>query len=841
MRKHKESCGVGFIANINGKRSHSIIENALKAVSNLTHRGAALADGRTGDGSGILFQIPHNFFISEARKISPDFKAKEVAVGFFFLKGEVEKALTLIEREVKKVYGSAVFREVPVDRSQCGEIARKSMPEFFQVIVPAKGNRVETYLLRRRLERELKAVNKENYVVSFSEELVAYKGMLLAPDLKKFYLDLQNEELSSSIVLFHQRYSTNTNPEWRLAQPLRLIAHNGEINTITANRNFIRSIEPILSHGKFGERIREVLPLVEFDESDSASLDKVFELMVVAGIDPALAINILIPPAYELLDELTDEVRAFFTYASLLMKPWDGPAAVAFTDGVVVGGKLDRNGLRPARFTVTEDGEVIFGSEVGMVEIDEKKVTEFGRLMPGETIVINTAEGRIEKNREILERIASTLNVEREVRRKIYRLKGLNGEPGISSDLNRELVKFCYSTEDLEEVVEYMAEMGKEPVFSMGDDTPIPNLLDRPYLLFRHFKQKFAQVTNPPIDPIREKAVMSLKLKLGAKVNFLSLSGHLRRRIEIDSPLLTPSEIEEIKKTSFVNVKTFKMEFKESLKSGLKELFESVKRAILEENVEIVILSDKNVKFPIPSLLAVSGLCAFLEKEKLLHRVSIIVETGEARDTHQVAALIAFGASGVHPYLVFEYLKNREIDLNMDYRELERNYKEAINAGLLKIMSKMGISVISSYHRSCLFDVIGISEEVIKEYFPHVESPVGGVGLEEIERVVRERVRLSEKNPEPQPSGELKFRPGGIHHSWSPDVVRGIFKAARSGSYEDFKKVVEAVEKRPTYIRDLLKIESDRDPIPLSEVEPVESIVKRLMVPGMSIGALSKV
>jgi len=555
-----------------------------------------------------------------------------------------------------------------------------------------------------------------------------------------------------------------------------------------------------------------------------------------------VAITVLIPPAYELLKELSGELKAFFEYASLLMKPWDGPAAVAFTDGVKVGGKLDRNGLRPARFVITESGLVIFGSEVGMVEVPQGEVVEFGRLMPGEVFTVNPQRGEVEKNEEILEKISYQFQVEKEVRRKLYRLKLKEPvEPEPRKELGRELVKFCFSKEELEEVVEYMAEMGKEPVFSMGDDTPIPNLLEKPYLLFKHFKQRFAQVTNPPIDPIREKAVMSLKMRLGAKVNFLELSGKLKRRLELSSPLLTPSELKEVKECQFLKVKEFKLEFKSSLREGLNNLFSKVERAVREEGVEVVILSDRGVKYPIPSLLGVSGLCAYLERKGLLHRVSVLVETGEARDTHQVAALVAFGASGVHPYLVFEYLKSKEVDINLPYKKLEENYKEAINAGLLKIMSKMGISVVSSYHRSHLFDVIGIGEDVMEEFFPHTSSPVGGIGLEEIEEVVRKRVEESQKLEEPQYSGELRFRPNGTYHSWSPKVVRGIFKASRSGDYQDFMEVVKEVESRPVFLRDLLKIESDREPIPISEVEPVESIVKRLMVPGMSIGALSKV
>jgi len=839
--KFRDSCGVGFIADVEGKSSFKVIEKALEAVSNLTHRGATLSDGRTGDGSGILFQLPHHFFLKEAKRIRGDFEAERVVVGTFFLSGDVDRALNVVEEECRSSFGDCVLREVPVNRRECGEIARRALPEIYQVIAPSTLDLPQVYLLRRKLERKLREISPENYVVSLSDTLVVYKGMLLAPDLKKFYLDLQEESLESSFVLFHQRYSTNTNPKWSLAQPLRLIAHNGEINTITANRNFIKVLEPILESPTFGGRVKEVLPLLEGGESDSASLDKVFELMVVAGIDPVVAINVLIPPAWELLEGISEDVKAFFQYASFLMKPWDGPAAVVFTDGRVVGGKLDRNGLRPARYIITESGEVIFGSEVGMTDVTFGEVLESGRLMPGETLLVDPQEKRVEKGREILERIASEFSLEREVRRKLYRLKKLKKvEPKPSEDMVKKLVSFCYSREELEEVVEYMAEMGKEPVFSMGDDTPIPNLLDRPYLLFRHFKQRFAQVTNPPIDPIREKAVMSLSLRLGAKVNFLELPRELPRRIEVDSPLLTPSELEEIKSAGFLKVRTFPMEFKSSLREGIDELFLKVEKAIEEEGVEIVILTDREAELPIPSLLAVSGLSAYLERKGLLHRVSVIVETGEARDTHQIATLIAFGASAVHPYLVFEYLKAKELELNMPYDELEANYKKAINEGLLKIMSKMGISLLSSYHRSHLFDVVGISEEVVEEFFPNTFSPIGGVTLDDIERTVRERVKKAKETDKVEYSGELRYRPGGVHHAWSPEVVRGIFKAAKSGKYEDFKKVVEATRKRPTYLRDLLRIKSDRKPIPLEEVEPVESIVKRLMVPGMSIGALSK-
>jgi len=423
MKRFKDNCGVGFIASFKGEKSYRILDGALKAVSNLTHRGATLADGRTGDGSGVMFQLPQDFFRKEAKRIGGR-EFEEVAVGFFFLKEKVDEALEVIVGETTRTLGDAVVREVPVDERECGEIARRSMPEFFQVIAPA-GSSLEVYLLRRRLEKRLKELHPENYAVSFSKELVTYKGMLLAPDLKRFFLDLQNEEFKTSLAIFHQRYSTNTNPEWRLAQPLRLIAHNGEINTITANRNFVRAVEPILSHPKLGERIREVLPLVEFDESDSASLDRVFELMVACGIEPEVAMTVLVPPAYELLDDLSDELKAFFEYSSLLMKPWDGPAAIAFTDGKKVGGKLDRNGLRPARIVTTESGLVIFGSEVGMVEVPEREVAEFGRLMPGEIFTVDTETGEVEKNGEILDRIASEFQVEREVRRKLYRLKRL--------------------------------------------------------------------------------------------------------------------------------------------------------------------------------------------------------------------------------------------------------------------------------------------------------------------------------------------------------------------------------------------------------------------------------
>ena len=840
--KHKDSCGVGFIADINGYKSHKILSQALNAVSNLTHRGAVLADGRTGDGSGVLFQLPEEFFKNEVKKAGENF-GDEIAVGTFFIdNSKVDKSLKAVEKILKEENLPFLWREVPINSSECGEIARKSLPFIIQIITPFPGE-IDLYILRRKIEKALREVSKNNYVLSFSNKLIVYKGMLLAPDLQKFYPDLSNELFKTAIAVFHQRYSTNTNPEWKLAQPLRMIAHNGEINTITANRNFIKIVEPIIKSSRFGNRIKEALPIINFDESDSASLDRVFELMVLSGYQPEEAISVLIPPAYEMLD-LNDEERAFFLYHLLLMKPWDGPAAVAFTDGKVVGGKLDRNGLRPARYTITEDEIVVFGSEEGMIEIDESKVVSHNRLSPGEIVVVNTEFGTVETNKEVLKRIARQRDLRREIRRKLFKLSDfkttIESSPANEDKLKKELIKFGYSKEDLEFIVDEMAEFGKEPVFSMGDDTPPPFISDAPFSLFRFFKQKFAQVTNPPIDPIRERVVMSLKIRLGGKVNFLEREGKLPRRIELESPLLTPGQFESLKNASFMKVETFKLEFDENLETAIENLFKNVKEAIEKRNIDVVVLSDKDCKKSIPSLLAVSGLLNFLKEENLMHKISIVVETGEVKTTHEIAALIAFGASAVYPYLVFEYLKTRVIELNLPYETLIENYKKAVDNGLLKIMSKMGISLLSSYHLSQNFDIIGLSQEVVDKFFPHTFSPIGGMTLNDIEKEINRNYHMAETLEEIPESGSLRFKPEKEKHGFSPQIVRAILKSAKTGNFEEFEKIYDYFKENPIYIRDFFKIESDRQPIPIEEVEPIESIVKHLMVPGMSIGALSK-
>ncbi|WP_457568160.1 glutamate synthase large subunit [Desulfurobacterium sp.] len=840
--KHKDSCGVGFIANINGEKSHEILKNALKAVANLTHRGAVLSDGRTGDGSGVLFQLPEKFFKKEAKKNGKNFDDTDIAAGTLFLnRKKTDDALKKVEEILTNENIEFALREVPIREKECGEIARKAMPFIIQLIIPFPGD-INLYILRRKLEKALKEISRENYILSLSNRLIVYKGMLLAPDLEKFYPDLENPEFETAIALFHQRYSTNTNPEWRLAQPLRMLAHNGEINTITANRNFMKIVEPILKSSRFGTRIKEILPIAEFNESDSASLDRVFELMVMAGYQPEEAISVLIPPAYEMLD-LDEDERAFFLYHLLLMKPWDGPAAVVFTDGKTVGGKLDRNGLRPARYIITEKNQIVFGSEEGMIEIPESEIISHDRLAPGEILVVNTEFGTVEKNEEVLKRIALQRNLKKEIRRKLFKLSDFSlpctFEKPEEKTLKKELIKFGFSKEDLEFIVDEMAEEAKEPVYSMGDDTPPPFMSVNPCSFFSCFKQKFAQVTNPPIDPIRERVVMSLKMRLGGKVNFLEREGKLPRRIELESPLLTPSEFKSLKNLEFIKTATFKMAFKDDLRKGLYNLFNSVAESV-QNGTDIVILSDKNVEKPIPSLLAVSGLTNFLKNRGLMHKISIVVETGEVKNTHETAALIAFGASAVYPYLVYKYLKTREVELNLPFKTLVKNYKTAVEKGLLKIMSKMGISLISSYHLGQNFDIIGLSDEVVNEFFPNTFSPIGGMTLKDIEREIDKRVEKAKKTDEIPESGALYYRPGKEKHGFSVQVVRAILKASKSGKFEDYEKIYDYYQENPVYIRDLLRLASDRKPIPIEEVEPVEEIMKCLMVPGMSIGALSK-
>ena len=882
----RDSCGVGFVCDINARASAQVVRWGIEAVKNLTHRGAIGGDGKTGDGAGVLTQIPRKFFEKVIKELGYTIShIDNLGVGVFFLYEDLEdKIETEFIKEGLKIVG---WRDVPVNTEAVGESALKVMPRIKQLFLDMAGVKVEErevklYLVRRRIEKRFG--EEKVYVPSLSSEVVVYKGMLVAPQLDRFYPDLQDPSYESAFCLFHQRYSTNTLPNWRLAQPLRLLAHNGEINTVQGNRNWMMALQSELEHEIFGRDTDLIKPLVSYEESDSASLDRVFELMCLVGFSPEHAINMLIPPAWEHVSELSDEVRAFLQYQSLLMKPWDGPAAIAFYHGQKIGAHLDRNGLRPARYVLTEDGVMVLGSEAGMVDLGDRKIREKGRLGPGDTILVDLSTGKIEKTEEILSRLSSHKPYKRWIEENLLRLKELTkgksvGIPSEDPEMVRKQIAFGWTEEEIKNVIQAMAQTGKEPTFSMGDDTPLPPLSERPQLLFRYFKQRFAQVTNPPIDPIRERLVMSLKMNLGYKRNFLRETPEHAKRLQIDSPILLDYELKAIEEQKEFKVVRIPICYPKERSYNIVELqdmagerriselimdalyedvpindlmigIETLQRRVEEavgEGANIIILSDRYInrhRVAIPSLLAVSACVKHLAKKGLSTKVSFILETGEARDTHQIACLIGYGASAVYPYLAYETIKSLcdKGKLNMSYEEAVLNYKKALEDGILKIMSKMGISTLNSYHGAQVFDTVCLNKEVVDRFFTGTPVTLEADGIEEIELSVlaRHDAAYEEESPKLSYGGDMKFRKGGEFHAWSPHVVRALHKFLDTKDYKDYKEFSKLAESQhPTFIRHLLTYRKLGEPIPLEEVQPEEEILKRFVTGGMSLGALS--
>ena len=882
-----DSCGVGFVCHIKGEKSHQIVRWGIEAVKNLTHRGAVGGDGKTGDGAGVLIEIPRKFFAEYIQEAMLDISdISNLAVGAVFLYEEVRPQ---IEEHIRRSPFSLVgWREVPVDKSAVGESALRVMPKIFHLLLDAgkveeERRELELYLLRRRIETDRKIKDKV-YFASLSSRTLVYKGMLVAPQLDIFYPDLRRESIESSFCLFHQRYSTNTFPNWKLAQPFRYLAHNGEINTILGNRNWMLALQNELEHELFGENIKLIRPLVSYEESDSASLDRVFELLVLVGYSPEHAINMLIPPAWEGVPWLSKEVKEFFEYQSLLMKPWDGPASIAFTDGLKIGAHLDRNGLRPARYVLTEDGILVLGSEVGMVDLGERRIIEKGRLGPGDTLLVELKEGRIKKTEEILKELSGRKPYGEWLDRHLVRLTNIIKdytipEPPEDPDRIRKLIAFGYTQEEIKHVLAPMAEEGKEITFSMGDDTPIPPLSEKPVLLFRYFKQRFAQVTNPPIDPIREKAVMSLRMNLGHKRNFLKEEEEHARRLQIDSPILLPYQFQALMEQPHFKVAWVPMTYPKErsycvvelqdlagerritdilydamyegiticdLRLGVEIVCRRVEEAI-KEGAQIIVLSDRNIskyRLAVPSLLAVSAVFKWLSERGLSTKVSIVVETGEARDTHHMACLIGYGASAVYPYLMYELIYElcQKGEIKVSYEQAVFNYKKALEDGLLKIMSKMGISTLSSYQGARIFDTVCLNKDFVEEYFPGTPATLESDGIFEIQEslLARHDAGFESQKPELDYGGDMKFRKGGQWHAWSPFVVRALHRFLETKDYQDYKEFSKiANEEHPTFIRHLLDYKKAEEPVPLEEVEPVENILKRFVTGGMSLGALS--
>lgn len=838
-------CGTGFICNANGSKSHSIVQLGIEAVRNLTHRGAIGADGKTGDGAGVIFQIPHDFFLKEAERHNLRLSASSnLAVGSFFLYDAVESEIEMILK--RHGLRHFVWRDVPVNDDALGRSALSTKPVIKQLLIDVqeideKKREIMLYLSRKLIERKF---GNTVYISSFSSKTVVYKGLLIATNLDFFYPDLKNEEFESAFCMFHQRFSTNTFPEWILSQPLRVLAHNGEINTIQGNRNSIVSIESEIAHEVFGDNMNFLKPLLSFEESDSASLDRIVELLILSGFSPEHAINLCVPPAWENSD-LSPDIKAFFEYQSLLMKPWDGPAAITFTDGNTIGAHMDRNGLRPLRYTITMDGIIILGSETGIVDVEDDNIKEEGRLGPGDTISVDITKGTIKYTDAILKDLAEQKPYREWIDSAIMRLKKADiADPPPEPEIRRKQIAFGYTSEEVHNIIKILSETAKEMIYSMGDDTPLPPLAEKPTLLFRYFKQRFSQVTNPPIASIRERMVMSLKMNLGRKMNFLKETPSHARRFHMDSPILFEEHIGEIEAQNIFKVKKISITYSElSLSDAVRKLQETVSDAV-RNGIEMIILSDKDIskeRLAIPSLLAVSASFDHLKKAMISNRASLIMETGEARDVHHIACLIGYGASAVYPYLAFQTIHELCVkgDIGIPYRESAFNYKKALEDELLKIIARMGICTLNSYYNARLFDSFCLNRDFVEEYFPGTSVFIEADGIREVEESLMKRhySAFREEEPDLDYGGVLRHRKAGEWHSWSTSSVSALHKFIKENNYYFYMDFVKSIE-HPVYLRHLLDYRKAK-PIPLEEVEPEETILKRFVTGAMSLGSLS--
>jgi len=870
-----DACGTGFVASIDGAASHQIVKWAVQCVCNVTHRGAVSADAKTGDGAGVLTQIPRKLFAKALKQLKAGPVAEgDLAVGVIFLPQDAS-ARDRAERVVEEaITGRGLrligWRDVPVNPSALGEKALKTMPVIRHVltarpdVIPAEDFERQLFLVRRRIEQ---AWDREGlsgcYVPSFSSRTIVYKGLLVAPQLALFYRDLLDADYSSAIAVFHQRYSTNTFPNWFLAQPFRFLGHNGEINTLQGNRNWMAAREPELSCARWGKDLRELLPIVQAGGSDSMSLDNVLELLVMSGRDLLQAMMMLVPDAWQGMRDIDidPDVKAFYQYHAMLMEPWDGPAALTFTDGVVVGATLDRNGLRPARYWVTKDRVVIMASEVGVVDIDPFRIVEKGRLGPGHLFAVDTRRKRLLRNEEVKKEYAAAAPYGAWVEQSVVAIDRIVSgavadevivEPGA---LLRRQIAFGCTDEEIGMIIEPMAKSSKEPVWSMGDDAPLSVLSGRPKPLFTYFKQLFAQVTNPPIDPIREELVMSLNTLLGARPNTLEAAPAPKKMLRLTSPLLLPQEFAAIRslRTTDLKATTIPILFEvaqgeRGLRPALARLREQAVKAV-DAGATILILSDHGANeslAAIPSLLATAAVHHHLIRTGRRMKTSLVVEAGDVHEVHQVACLIGYGASAIYPYLAYQTIKALETAGRLAGETFEQalgHFHKAIDQGVLKIMSKMGISTVGSYRGAQIFEALGLSKELVDACFAGTPSRIGGITYEHIAQEVLAWHRQAYEAEGPlhlEAGGFYKYRRDGEYHAFNPEMVRFLQQAIKTGDYETYQKFATSVNGRPpTALRDLLDVKPLGPPVPIDEVEPIEAITKRFATASISYGALS--
>ncbi|MEV0367053.1 glutamate synthase large subunit [Nocardia fusca] len=898
-----DACGVAFVGDMHGRRSRDIVDKAITALLNLEHRGAAGAEPNSGDGAGILIQVPDRFFRAVVDFDLPP--EGSYATGIAFLpqaRREAARACYGVEKIVKEEGLTVLgWREVPIDESSLGALSRDAMPLFRQLFIgspadsadPLSGMDLErrAYVVRKRVEHELGragagegAVGKESvYFPSLSGQTFVYKGMFTTPQLRAFYLDLQDDRVESALGIVHSRFSTNTFPSWPLAHPFRRVAHNGEINTVAGNENWMRAREALLRSDIFGKdsagknRLDKIFPVCTPGASDTARFDEVLELLHLGGRSLPHAVLMMIPEAWERNENMDPERRAFYEYHSMLMEPWDGPASVCFTDGTVIGAVLDRNGLRPSRIWVTDDGLVVMASEVGVLDIDQSKVVRKIRLQPGRMFLVDTAQGRIVGDDEIKAQLAAEHPYREWLDEGIKHLSDLPDRPHIHMSHDRVLIRqqiFGYTTEELNLLISPMARTGAEALGSMGTDTPIAVLSARPRLLFDYFSQQFAQVTNPPLDAIREEVVTSLRRHIGPESDLLHPSPESCRQIVIQQPII---DNDELAKLVHINDDGSHPGLRSVVVRGLYEVAaggEGLRRALnaintqvsaaIDGGARIIVLSDResNEKLaPIPSLLLTASVHHHLVRERTRTMVGLVVEAGDAREVHHMATLVGFGAAAINPYMAFESIEDMlergalEIpgstgNLPADYRKAVANYNKAASKGVLKVMSKMGISTVASYNGAQLFQVIGLSQELVDEYFTGLRSHLDGIGLDEIATDVATRhavAFLENRNErahrELEVGGEYQWRREGEYHLFNPDTVFKLQHATRSGQYSIFKeytKLIDDQSEQLASLRGLFEFKKGaRSPIPIEEVESASEIVKRFSTGAMSYGSIS--
>ena len=860
-----DACGIGMVVNIRGDKTHELVDNALTVLENMSHRGAEGADGKSGDGAGILVQIPHEFILLQGIPVP---EKGRYGTGLMFLPkdaGKRERILESVRTEVE--YEGCILshiREVPVNSACLGKDAAKGEPYTAQIFVTSNEFIEDTDFERKlyRIRKHIERLGENCYICSLSTRNIVYKGMLTSRQLREYYTDLTSQWFTSAMAIVHSRFSTNTFPQWSLAQPFRMLCHNGEINTIRGNRSWMQARQSVLNSGRLGD-IGDLTPIVQPEMSDSASLDNVLEFLTMSGLSLPQAVSVLMPESFDETNPISEDLRAFYEYHSILMEPWDGPATLLFSDGRYAGGIQDRNGLRPGRYTITKRGILVLASEVGVLDFDPTEIECKGRLEPGKMLLVDTKEGKIWYDSEIKEKLASEHPYRKWLSAGRIQLEDLHSGRKIEHNeadlLHKELLFGC-TAEDVENTLRPMCERGIEATSSMGNDTPLAVLTERPQSFFNYFRQQFAQVTNPPIDSIREQMVMSLFEYIGrVGTGILTPDEDNCKMVRLPHPILTNTQLDLLCNIRYKGFNTVKLPMLFECAANSAEAASNLRRALtnlcrkaekcVDDGVNYIILSDRDVDeahAPIPSLLAVSAVHHHLIATGKRVQTALIVESGEIRETMHAALLLGYGASAINPYLSFAIISSLTHGgkMQLNYATARANYIEAMKKGLLKIMAKMGISTIRSYRGARIFESVGLNEGLLHEYFGTDRSTIGGIGLETIARDAMwfhaQAYADADKSTFLPNVGLFHYRKGGIPHAWNPETISTLQISTRLGSYKKYKEFTAAVDNKADalFLRDLLDYKRGT-PVSIDKVEPVEDIVKRFVVSAMSFGALS--